>query len=63
MQLPDIQPTLDQEQSKLLLELIQRDIASSQRQMRICPDQREQLRKRIIAGQAIRRQIPECYWR
>lgn len=63
MDVPNFTVTLDKDQAAILFELIQRDIHSAQKLMKIHPSEREAWRKRIVNSQAIRRQIPECYWR
>lgn len=62
MDIPQTTVTITKEQAALLIELVQRDIKDSQCRMRMNPDKREALRKRIILGQRLRSQIPECLW-
>lgn len=63
MNLPAVTIMLDREQARLLFELVQSDIQTCQQRMCKQPGLRETMRQRIIEGQAIRRQIPEAYWR
>lgn len=63
MDVPDIPLIITREQATILVKLLKITIAEAQLQMKTKPDQREIARKVILECQAVRRQIPECYWR
>lgn len=63
MDVPDITVKLTREQATIILKLLAITIKEAQLQMKTKPCQRETARSVILECQAIRRQIPECYWR
>lgn len=63
MDIPEITVKLTREQATIIVKLLKITITEAQQQMKCKPATRETARSVILECQAIRRQIPECYWR